>query len=174
MYDHDAEDTRTARVSKFEEERRTESSPTSSTAAPLLTSAQSGDQGLIGDRERMERKRKHDDSDPNTADNDDEAKKRRNMCYQCGGYGHFLALCPSPPGSADGTGQQCYKCMGRGHIQMRCPNNLPPNHCYRCGMVGHRARYFVVVFVVATLSLSLSSLSTFPVCSIRVVLLAIL
>jgi len=119
-----------------------ESSATTSTAAPAAAAASSSDAavGLIGERERLERKRKL-ESDTQADNSEEDAKKRKDMCYRCGGHGHFYALCPSPAGSAEGNGQLCYKCNGKGHIQTRCPNNLPPNACYRCGMVGHRARY---------------------------------
>jgi hypothetical protein len=66
---------------------------------------------------------------------------QKDLCYRCGGSGHFHALCVSPPGSAETNAPQCYLCMGRGHVKQLCPNNLPPNTCYRCGTPGHRSRY---------------------------------
>ena len=87
------------------------------------------------------RKRGREDDD----DTDEhEAKKQKDVCFRCGGHGHYFMLCPSPRGSAESSeGPQCYKCHGRGHLKHMCPNNLPSNACYRCGVPGHRSRCVV-------------------------------
>lgn len=68
------------------------------------------------------------------------SKRKKEQCYNCGGFGHYRTLCPSPPNSVDGLGQQCFLCGGHGHIRDICPNNLPPEHCFNCGKLGHRAK----------------------------------
>ena len=115
------------------------------------------DRKIEDNTDRAERKRKFEEE----RDRDEDPKKKKDTCFRCGGFlallsliqsfnskeitfkgfGHYYLLCPSQPGSLENSrAQNCYLCNGRGHIQSRCPNNIPPDACYRCGMVGHRAR----------------------------------
>ncbi|KAL6049178.1 hypothetical protein QOT17_020627 [Balamuthia mandrillaris] len=70
-----------------------------------------------------------------------EKERRKNICYKCGGFGHFAAMCPSRQGALDRDEPPCYKCNGKGHRQAFCPNNfIGRDTCYRCGIPGHHAR----------------------------------
>ncbi|KAJ4478028.1 hypothetical protein J3R30DRAFT_3670168 [Lentinula aciculospora] len=89
------------------------------------------------------------------------------QCYNCGGVGHIVAECPSlrvQQGRVQqGSNQMCYNCGRFGHIARVCPtavagggggafpsrpphgrtlntSTLPPIHCFKCGLLNHRAK----------------------------------
>eukprot|EP01087_Luapelamoeba_hula_P008011 TRINITY_DN1990_c0_g1_i1.p1 TRINITY_DN1990_c0_g1~~TRINITY_DN1990_c0_g1_i1.p1 ORF type:complete len:207 (+),score=7.09 TRINITY_DN1990_c0_g1_i1:585-1205(+) len=65
-----------------------------------------------------------------------------NMCYKCGGDGHFAAQCPSRQGAVERDEAPCYKCHGKGHRAAYCPNNyMGRDNCFKCGLPGHMARH---------------------------------
>ncbi|KAJ3922768.1 hypothetical protein F5877DRAFT_32883 [Lentinula edodes] len=87
------------------------------------------------------------------------------QCYNCGGVGHIVAECPSLR-VQQGNNQKCYNCGRFGHIARVCPNGavksegaftsrpphgrtlntstLPPIHCFKCGLLNHRAKCVLI------------------------------
>ncbi|KAJ4458468.1 hypothetical protein PAPYR_5864 [Paratrimastix pyriformis] len=66
----------------------------------------------------------------------------KNLCFNCGGRGHFGRECSSPVRSIqNSTLPVCRLCGGRGHFARICPT---PAHqrahqiCFICGQYGHR------------------------------------
>lgn len=76
------------------------------------------------------------------ADDDGDAyKRKKNMCYRCGGEGHIQEMCSSMEGSRYMNNiPECHLCHGKGHIKARCPNTIPRGMCFRCGAFGHQGR----------------------------------
>eukprot|EP01100_Stratorugosa_tubuloviscum_P010850 TRINITY_DN4732_c0_g1_i2.p1 TRINITY_DN4732_c0_g1~~TRINITY_DN4732_c0_g1_i2.p1 ORF type:complete len:564 (+),score=235.17 TRINITY_DN4732_c0_g1_i2:10-1701(+) len=66
-------------------------------------------------------------------------KRKKEMCYRCGGIGHYHSACSSPQGALE-SGKLCFRCGGKGHVQHHCPSTISLESCFKCGLVGHRAR----------------------------------
>lgn len=65
-------------------------------------------------------------------------------CYNCGGFGHMAAACPSQRGNQQqARSQVCYNCQQPGHRANECSNERverPPMKCFNCGNEGHAQR----------------------------------